>query len=112
MYKFVLLLIVVGLTGCATGPKVAPPRQQMCDLKTETIVVRGNNGQIISERTVQKMVCNDNQIDRLFQSQSGMSNNCGTFTYQMNMGGNRVWRKGVSCQKPDGSWEIVNTSQW
>ncbi len=111
MYKFVLLLIVIALTGCA-GPKVYPKQQQMCDLKSETVIVKGNNGQIISERTVQVMVCNDNQIQRLFNVQSGMAPNCGEFTYWMNMGGRNVQRKGVSCQKPDGSWEIVNTAQW
>ena len=112
MYKLVLLLVVVVLTGCATGPKVPTPTQQICDLKTVTEVVLGNHGQIISEHTVQKMVCNDNQIQRLFQSQSGMAPNCGEFTYWMNMGGRNVKRKGISCQKPNGSWEIVNTSQW
>lgn len=108
MYRFVILLLLVGLTGCATGPKVRPKTEQFCDLRTETVVVRGENGNIISERTVEHMVCNDNQIQRLFQVQSGMAPKCGQFTYWAN----GAKRTGVSCQKPDGRWEIVNTSQW
>lgn len=112
MYKLAFILIVAVLSGCATGPKVAPKTEQICSMRTDTEVIRNSAGVVVSSRTIEHMVCNDNQIDRLFQSQSGMAANCGTFTYQMNMGGRRVWRKGVSCQKPNGSWEIVNTSQW
>ena len=111
MYKLVLLLIVVALTGCA-GPKVRPKTEQFCDMRTETVVVRNSAGQVVSSNTVERMVCNDNQIQRLFNVQSGMASNCGEFTYWMKMGGRNVQRKGVSCQKPDGSWEIVNTAKW
>ena len=58
------------------------------------------------------MVCNDNKIDRLFYSKSGMAPNCGEFSYWTKRGNYDVQRKGVSCQKPDGTWEIVNTTQW
>lgn len=112
MYKLALLLIIVLLSGCATGPKVIPKTEQFCDMRTETVVERDAAGNVIAEHTVERMVCNDNQIQRLFNVQSGMAPNCGEFTYWVNKGNHSVQRKGVSCQKPDGSWEIVNTAQW
>jgi len=41
-----------------------------------------------------------------------MAPNCGEFNYWMMIGGHNVQRKGISCQKPDGSWEIVHTDQY
>jgi hypothetical protein len=83
---------------------------QVCDVETRVTVVNNANG--TSEESSVKMVkCNDNKIQRLFQVQSGMAPNCGEFTYWMKIGGRDVQRKGVSCQKLDGSWEIVNTAQ-
>lgn len=83
---------------------------QVCDVETRVTVVNNANG--TSEQSSVKMVkCNDNKIQRLFQVQSGMAPNCGEFTYYMKIGGRDVQRKGVSCQKLDGSWEIVNTAQ-
>ena len=110
MYKFVMLMAVILLAGCA-APKVQPKTEQFCDMYTKTVVVKTSSG-VYEEQTIEVMECNDNQIKRLFNVQSGMAPNCGEFTYWMNMGGRNVQRKGVSCQKPDGSWEIVNTAQW
>jgi surface antigen len=49
-------------------------------------------------------------IKKHFYPRSGMAPNCGEFNYWMKIGGHDVQRKGVSCQKPDGTWEIVNTA--
>ncbi len=110
MYKFIVLLIVGVILGGCAGPKVQPKTEQFCDMYTKTVVIE--TGGVYTEETIEVMECNDNQIKRLFQVQSGMAPNCGEFTYSMIMGGHNVQRKGVSCQKPDGSWEIVNTTQW
>jgi hypothetical protein len=83
---------------------------QICDVETRVTVVNNANG-TQEESSVKLVKCNDNKIQRLFQVQSGMAPNCGEFTYYMKIGGRDVQRKGVSCQKLDGSWEIVNTTQ-
>jgi hypothetical protein len=83
---------------------------QYCDMVSETLVIKNSRG-VMEEVTVEHMKCDDNPIRRLFQVQSGMAPNCGEFTYWMQIGGRNVQRKGVSCQKPDGSWEIVNTGR-
>jgi hypothetical protein len=82
--------------------------EQICDLKTKTVSITNSDGTVKTSK-VEVMECNDNTIKRLFQVQSGMAPNCGEFVYYMRQGNYDVQRKGVSCQKPNGSWEIVNT---
>jgi len=105
--KFLLLLPALVLIGCSAGPKYQAEKPQYCH--TKQVIVKDDDSTVASRTVVE---CNDNQIERLFQVQSGMAPNCGEFTYWMRIGGRDVQRKGVSCQKPDGSWEIINTTQW
>jgi curli biogenesis system outer membrane secretion channel CsgG len=100
---------LVFLFGCSSSTAQSTSGQY-CDMVSETLVVKNSQG-IMEEVTVEHMKCDDNPIRRLFQVQSGMAPNCGEFTYWMQIGGRNVQRKGVSCQKPDGSWEIVNTGR-
>jgi len=109
---FRLALIITGatlLTACASTnqPIVKAERPQYCHT-SEQIVVQ--NGKEVDSATV--VECTDDQIKRLFQNRTGMSPYCGEFTYWMKIGGHDVQRKGISCQRPDGSWEIVNTNPY
>ena len=112
MIKLILpVAVLVVAAGCSSAPTVKAKSEQFCDLKSKTVSVI-KDGKIVDEKTVEVMECNDNRIQRLFQAQSGMAPNCGTFTYWMKIGDRNVQRKGVSCQRPDGSWEVVNTSEF
>jgi hypothetical protein len=91
------------LSGCSSAPKVEAQKPQYC---YTTQIVNTKDGDRVSSQT--QIECTDNQIKRLFQVKSGMAPTCGEFTYWMQLGGKIVQRKGISCQKPDGSWEIVN----
>lgn len=106
MKLLVIGLAAVALVGCSSAPKVAAKKPQYCH--TSQTIVKENGDTVNSTTTVE---CTDDDIKRLFQAKSGMAPNCGTFTYWMRIGGNDVQRKGISCQKPDGSWEVVNTAQ-
>ena len=114
-YMWVLVIAMAILTlllsGCSSSPKVQAKTEQFCDMKSKTVSIR-KDGQVVDEKTVEVMECNDNRIQRLFQVQSGMAPNCGEFSYWMQIGGKHVQRKGVSCQKLDGTWEVVNTAQY
>jgi hypothetical protein len=99
------LACVLALTGCSSSPKVVAQKPQYC-YTSQTIITE--NGEKVNSRT--QIECTDDQVKRLFQARSGMAHNCGEFYYWMQIGGNNVQRKGVSCQKHDGSWEVVNTS--
>jgi hypothetical protein len=103
--KFLSLLAVVALVGCSSAPKVTAQKPQYCHTN-QSIQVK--NGETVNSVTL--VECTDDQIKKLFQVRSGMAPNCGEFTYWMKLGGKDVQRKGISCQKPDGSWEIVNTA--
>ena len=93
------------LTACASTQQVVEAEKPQYCHTTEQIVVE-NGKKVDSITTVE---CTDDSIKRLFQIKSGMAPNCGEYTYWMKIGGQDVQRRGVSCQKPDGTWEIVNT---
>jgi hypothetical protein len=106
--RVIAILITAALvSACSSAPKVSAQKPQYCHT-SQTIGIQ--NGKTVDSVTV--VECTDDQIKKLFQVKSGMAPNCGEFTYWMKLGGRDVQRKGVSCQKPDGSWEIVNTAQW
>jgi len=109
MKQLLAIVPVLFLFGCSNST-AQNMNEQYCDMVSETLVVKNQHG-VLEEVTVEHMKCDDNPIRRLFQVQSGMAPNCGEFTYWMQIGGRDVQRKGVSCQKPDGSWEIVNTGR-
>jgi uncharacterized protein YceK len=108
-YMWVVIVLMVTvitfLSGCSSSPKVAANKPQYC-YTSQTI--KTQNGDTVNSETT--LECTDDQIKRLAVKRMGMSPNCGEFTYRMMIGGNYVQQKGVSCQKLDGSWEIVNTA--
>jgi hypothetical protein len=106
MLRLALLLVAgLAITGCASKPHVIAEKPQYCHTSQDIMI---QNGETVDSRT--HVECTDDDIKRLFQVKSGMAPNCGEFNYWMLVGGYNVQRKGVSCQKLDGSWEIVNTA--
>lgn len=99
-------IAVATLAGCSTQ-QVVDHTPQYC-YTSETIVTENN--ETVNSKT--RVECTDNQVQRVTQRRLGMSANCGEFTYWMSMGGQLVQRKGISCQRLDGSWEIINTSSY
>lgn len=92
------------LIGCSSSPKVVAEKPQYC-YTSQTIKTK--NGEKVDSQTI--VECTDDQIKRIAQKRLGSAPNCGEFTYWMQIGGKNVQRKGISCQKPDGSWEVINT---
>lgn len=99
------LSCILALTGCSSAPKVVANKPQYC--YTSQTIKTENKETVNSQTTVE---CTDDQVKRLVEVRAGMAGNCGEFTYWMKQGSRDVQRKGISCQKPDGSWEIVNTA--
>ncbi len=98
-----MVVIMFIMSGCSSTPKVQAQMPQYCHT-SQTILTK--NGERVESATL--VECTDDQIKRVTASRAGFSPYCGEFTYWMRIGGQDVQRKGVSCQKPDGSWEIVN----
>ena len=104
--KLILLLAAIGLVGCSSSPKIAATKPQYC-YTSQTITTQ--NKETVDSKTV--LDCTDDDVKRITTARLGMSTNCGEFTYWMQIGGRDVQRKGISCQKMDGGWEIVNTGR-
>jgi hypothetical protein len=103
--KIVLSVMAISVvTGCSSAPKVSSDKPQYCHT-SQDIVIR--NGERVDSVTLVR--CDDDQINRITERRLGLSSHCGEFTYWTKIGGKDVQRKGISCQKPDGSWEIINT---
>lgn len=100
-----LLAIIMALTGCSSAPKAVERKPQYC-YTSQTIVTK-NKESVNSETRVE---CTDDQIKRVAVNRLGMAQNCGEFTYWMQIGGRDVQRKGISCQKTDGNWEVIHAS--
>lgn len=103
LWPVILLLFVITLAGCGSTPKVQAHKPQYCH--TSQAIMTKNGDRVESATLVE---CTDDQIKRLTASRAGFSPYCGEFTYWMQIGGRDVQRKGISCQKPDGSWEVVD----
>lgn len=99
-----LFVAVVLLSGCSSAPKVQAQKPQYC--YTSQTIKTQNGERVNSETTVE---CTDDQIKRVATARIGMSKNCGYFTSWMKQGGRDVQYRAISCQMPDGSWEIVDT---
>ena len=106
MINYVALIGLVALAGCSSSPKVTAQKPQYCHT-SQNIVIR--NGEKVDSATL--LECTDDQIKRMPAVRLGMAPNCGQFSYWMQIGGNHVQRKGISCQRLDGTWEVINTSQ-
>lgn len=106
MNKIIIVAVsCLMFSACSSAPKKVAQKPQYCHT-SQTILTK--NGEKVESQTL--VECTDDQVKKLFQVRSGMAPNCGEFTYWMNLGGRDVQRKGISCQKPDGSWEIVNVT--
>lgn len=100
LLSFVFILI----SGCSSNPKVQAQKPQYCYTSQEILV---KDGERVQSTTL--VECTDDQIKRLTQVRMGYAPNCGEFTYWMKIGGRDVQSKGISCQRPDGRWEVVDT---
>ena len=103
--KIAIVLSGLLLVGCSSAPKVSAVKPQYCHT-SQTIETQ--NGEKVDSRTV--VECTDDQVKKMSSVKLGMSANCGQFTYWMRIGDKDVQRKGISCQKFDGTWEVINTS--
>lgn len=99
-----LLASILALTGCSSAPKVVAQKPQYC-YTSQTIVT--TNGEKVNSRT--QVDCTDDQVKRLTVARVGIGSNCGYFNGWMKKGGHDVQYRAISCQLPDGSWEVVDT---
>lgn len=96
--------VLVALSGCSSAPKVVAQKPQYCHTSQ---TIQTENGERVNSRT--QVECTDDQVKRLTVARVGIGSNCGYFNGWMKQGGRDVQYRAISCQLPDGSWEIVDT---
>jgi|TARA_B100001013_G_scaffold100087_3_gene56454 hypothetical protein len=105
MKKLFFLLCATTLLLVARAEAGGVWSDQYCNIETQTIITKDTNGKIISEESIEKLVCNDGAKD--FLAYSGIAKECREFWFEILLSNRFVKRKGYVCQKFDGSWEIV-----
>ena len=101
----VVLTLVCILTCVSTTQAGGPWNDQYCDIEVTKIKVVDSGGNLIEERTEEKMTCNDGAKD--FLHGMGIADNCEIYTWHIPLGGKLVEQRDIACQKIDGGWEIV-----
>ena len=104
MRILITAITAVTLVGCSSAPKVTAQKPQYCHT-SQSIAVQ--NGKTVDSVTL--VECTDDQVKRVTTARLGMSKNCGYFTGWMKKGNQDVQYRAISCQLPDGSWEVVDT---
>jgi len=97
------LSAVVGLLflgGCASAPPPKPV-SQFC-FTTKNVVLE--NGQSVSSRV--QVSCSDDPTTRYLPAKVGLSPQCGWSKQYVKKGSGYVEHAFVSCQRPDGLWEV------
>ena len=105
MRLFVLTFaLLVGLS--ATAEAGGPWSDQYCDIELTTIRVVDQSGNIIEEKTEEKVVCSDGVKD--FLHGMGIAESCEFYTWPMPLGETEVIQRSIACKILDGKgYEIV-----
>ena len=74
----VLMIIVIKLVWLSNAEAGGPWNDQYCDVETTTIRVVDASGNVLEERTEEKVTCNDGAKD--FLHGMGIADNCEIFT--------------------------------
>jgi hypothetical protein len=93
-------IVLLTLVGCSSSPKKVAG--QFCHTSQTVEVADGER--VSSKTTVQ---CSDDPVDRIVIKKAGIAQNCGEFKYWTTLKGRPVERRSISCQKLDGTWEIM-----
>lgn len=105
MIRFLLLIGTVALVGCASSKEPITKSYDLDDYCYTNERIEVNNDQKVNSNTV--IECTDNPFDRVVVKRAGIAENCGISVFQQNLGGKVEFRKAITCQYPDGSWDII-----
>ena len=101
----VLMIIVIKLVWLSNAEAGGPWNDQYCDVETTTIRVVDASGNVLEERTEEKVTCNDGAKDFLFDM--GIADSCQMYTWWLPIKGTLIEQRDIACHKMDGGYEIV-----
>jgi len=102
LIALVILTLVIVSTYVQAG---GPWSNQYCDVEIIKIKVVNEAGEVLENRTEEKVVCNDGAKD--FLHGMGIADSCQMFTWNMPLGETIVAQRQVACHKMNGEYEIV-----
>jgi len=108
LVKIIVLGLIVFAIKIALLTKAeagGPWSDQYCDVEVTQIRVVNEAGDVIENRTEEKLVCNDGASDYLFDM--GIADSCNMYTWQMPIGEELVTQRQIACHKMNGEYEIV-----
>jgi len=82
-----------------------PWNNQYCNVKITHVKVVDAKGNVVEEKTEEKVVCDDGVKDLLHGM--GIADSCQYFTWMMPLGHTRVEQRSIACKKLNGGYEIV-----
>ena len=106
--KFIALIVLtlaIVLTYMNRAKAGGPWSDQYCDVETTTIRVVDQSGNILEEKTEEKITCKDGVSD--FLHAFGIADNCEIYTWEMPIGATTITQRDIACHKMDGGYEIV-----
>ena len=100
-----LVIVVSKLVFVNKAEAGGPWNDQYCDVEVTQIRVVDAQGNVIEERTEEKVVCNDGAKD--FLHGMGIADSCQIFTWMMPLEGTVIRQRDIACHKMNGEYEIV-----
>ena len=97
-----LLLLFYTQSSAQAG---GPWNDQYCDVEVTKIKVVDQSGNVLQNRTEEKLVCNDGASDFLFDM--GIAKSCEMYTWDMPVGEVVITQRQIACEKMNGEYEIV-----
>jgi|TARA_R110000823_G_scaffold297914_1_gene418138 hypothetical protein len=109
IFKIIALVVITLIVGLITVVSKAqaggPWSDQYCDVEITKIKIVDAQGNVIEERTEEKLVCNDGAKD--FLHGMGIADSCQMFTWMMPLQGTVIKQRDIACHKMNGEYEIV-----
>jgi len=98
-------LLVLAATQTQPAQAGGPWSNQYCNIKTTHIKIVDIKGNVVEEKTEEKVECEDGVKD--FLHGMGIADSCQYFTWMMPVGQKMVVQRSIACKKMDGGYEIV-----
>ena len=98
-------LLVLAATQTQPAQAGGPWSNQYCNIKTTHIKIVDIKGNVVEEKTEEKVECEDGVKD--FLHGMGIADSCQYFTWMMPVGQKMVEQRSIACKRMDGGYEIV-----
>jgi hypothetical protein len=105
MIRIFMAALLVLSTQAQPAQAGGPWSDQYCNIKTTHIKIVDIKGNVVEEKTEEKVECEDGVKD--FLHGMGIADSCQYFTWMMPMGQKMVEQRSIACKRMDGGYEIV-----